>query len=50
MEQTESRTRAFSDDGWNDDACMIGKMGWNLAKYSLIHRFCSAFSVGMDVR
>jgi hypothetical protein len=41
MEQRESRISAFSDEGWNDDAWSIGRIGWNLAKYSFMHRFCN---------
>lgn len=44
-EQIERRRSALSDDGRKDDACTIGKSGWNLAKYSLIHKFCRNYQL-----
>jgi hypothetical protein len=38
-EQIDKSRRALSDEGRNEGACTMGKMGWNLAKYNLMHVF-----------
>lgn len=38
-EQIDRSRRALSEEGRKEAACTIGKMGWDLAKYNLIHSF-----------
>lgn len=42
MEQIESNTRAFSEDGRNEGAWIRGMTGLNREKYSLTQRFYSS--------